>query len=286
MWVYRKGTSKPPEKRAPKNIAIESDFYSVETDTAGKIEAVEEALSRLESRVAPILRRVIASQQVPRGKERLMCAFLLAVMLTRTAKARKEINAAIQDLARKMNLVVAQSEDRLKAVVRRMERETGKHVDMPVDKLRKFILDGQYDIIPGKQWSLMAMIQVSPTLVPVLAGMKWRIHVAPNQCVYVTSDNPVVIAESGTSRLLSPCGLFTNNVMVTLPLNSQVCLSLMWTGSDGNYGVTKRKVLETNKRTIVFADKYVYSSKPLKSVQYLVQHSLTAETMTLRVELA
>ncbi len=285
VWVYEKRMDKLAEKRSPKNIATETHFYSVSGVTSTRIQAVEDALSRFESRVAPLLREVLSSRQVPQGKERLLFAYFLAVMLTRTLKVRQEINAAMEDLVRKMNVVITKSEDRLRAVIRRMERDIGERIHMPITELRKFMLNGKFEIVPSKEWSLMAITEVAPSLVPMLAEMRWKLFVSPNQSVYITSDSPVVIAESGTSRLFSPSGLLTNNVMVTFPLSPRVCLALRWRGTDGCCSATKRGVLETNKRTIVFAQKYVFSSKYLKSVQSLVRSSRTAKTMTLKVEL-
>ncbi len=155
VWVYEKRMDKPAEKRSPKNIAAETHFYPASGVTSTKIQAVEDALSRFESRVAPLLREVLSFRQVPQGKERLLFAYFLAVMLTRTLKVRQEINVAMEDLVRKMNAVITKSEDRLRAVVRRMERDTGERVDVPISELRKFMFNGKFEIVPSKEWSLV-----------------------------------------------------------------------------------------------------------------------------------
>src|SRR5688572_28334738 len=58
LWT-RDPTAGVWKKRAPRNLAKLSDYYAVTRADGSKDDAREEALSQLESAVAPILRRIV-----------------------------------------------------------------------------------------------------------------------------------------------------------------------------------------------------------------------------------
>jgi len=66
LWVFDKSSAKQ-WKSTPANSAHQRDYYRVELQDGGDPNAFEKSLAWVEDRVAPAVRRVIASQTVPTG---------------------------------------------------------------------------------------------------------------------------------------------------------------------------------------------------------------------------
>jgi hypothetical protein len=99
LWVYEKGRA-TPRKRAPKNIAVESHFYSVETESGDKDSAVEDLLSRVESQTAPIWSKLGDRRQHLSDRERVIIAEFVACMSTRVPSIRTMMNSVIDQSSR------------------------------------------------------------------------------------------------------------------------------------------------------------------------------------------
>src|SRR5581483_10773694 len=125
VWVFKKGEKKG-RRKAPSNIFTETDLYTVEVESGGKNYAIEEALSKLESRFAMILREKI-TKHLPLGDEEraFLCAFVSA-MLQRTLRHRDNLESFIDQIIKNAEI---------------LEREH-KLSSTESDRLKRFRRDG------------------------------------------------------------------------------------------------------------------------------------------------
>ena len=81
-WV-RYPDSPSWKKRAPQNLASETDYYAFTDDTGKKNHALEKEFSRIESSMAIILREKILKETTVSNEEKGIVASFIALTMTR-----------------------------------------------------------------------------------------------------------------------------------------------------------------------------------------------------------
>ena len=81
VWVHR-AEDRTWERRAPVNVAAETDYYVFTDETGNESQEVEEAFGKVESVIAPLTREKIQRQRPLTAEERLEFAGFVALLPT------------------------------------------------------------------------------------------------------------------------------------------------------------------------------------------------------------
>lgn len=268
LWRYERGQAEP-KRLPPETIAVQSHYYAVPTPEGGKDQIVEEMLSQLESAAAPVIKSLVNDPgRALSPDERGALAAFTASMLTRVPFFRGMIEDFTAEVVGKTARMVASDPRRFEALMRRVEQETGRPVDIPVEKVREFLLDRErYEIKTSPVASLETMVEVTPEFVPIIADMNWAVLTPPGGYVFVTSDTPVVLVNPALQGSPYGPGLLQESVEVTFPMAPKACLAATWTGPTGHVPLTRKSARQINLRTILAAQRYVFSPRPTSEVE-------------------
>lgn len=263
VWVFERG-KKTPYRRAPRNIARKKGFYDVKDFNGEIISVVEDFLSDLEGKSSKVLNKVLNKQLIT-SDERKIFALFVVVMRNRVPHFRNFVNEVIKDLTKKFLELSAAQPGYLEKWVLEKEQKTGTKVDINVNELRKSILsdDFPYEISVNPGFLIRVMLDTlfDVELRQILSEMSWSFLFAPQNCYFVTSDNPVVVIDP-ENRKEGAGYKNSSTVQLTFPLSSNMCFMATWSKNRHNYqNINPSLLREINLRTCKYSTKYVFSPK-------------------------
>jgi hypothetical protein len=107
----------------------------------------------------------------------------------------------------------------------------------------------------------MFRLAADPALIGPFISMRQSIHKAPDNCTYVTCDQPVAVFNPSVKRD-DPYGVDLGHpaTVVSLPLSSKQLLTLDWNKSlRARHNADPDEVEEFNRRTVIMASAYVFA---------------------------
>lgn len=270
IWIYEKGN--PTVRRATiDDIAVQKDYYSF-IDIHGKkdTETYEDALAEVESKLAPAIKKIKDHENLT-NEDKGAFAVFLGLTLTRVPNFRENIQKTTGELLKAISMILALNSNNFKSYVEKVENDTGEKIGMPLDDLRKFILEGKYNVHVDPQHSLPLLI-LAGNLAPIFCDMKWAFFKATDNDKFVTSDNPLFrVDPTYQEGLLSGMGLLNKNIEVTLPISKDLTFLGTWGKSEGYYQADNDFIKEVNRRTIISALRFVFASQNSNELNKLVQ---------------
>jgi nitrogenase molybdenum-iron protein alpha/beta subunit len=94
-------------------------------------------------------------------------------------------------LAKRTARFLASNTRHLAESLERYERETGKKISVPIEKVKEILVGDRYELKISPFVSLKAMA-LAATAAPLLYEMTWTFVAAPKDTPFLTSDNPVI----------------------------------------------------------------------------------------------
>jgi hypothetical protein len=269
LWVYDK-EDKGPFASSPEGIAYERHYFSFTTPTGEKdSETVENWMAALEGESDKVLNKVI-SQTILTEDERKTFACFVASMMTRTPNNRNNIQQSTADIAKHLNIRVASDKDAFEQMVRNYEKAAGKKIEMSIEELRQFAVNPEnYTVSVDSEYAISMALSLIEKLTPVFFKMKWLFLKAPNDCKFLTGDNPLSYTDVTQGRNLA--GLNNKNIEVSLPLSRDICALGGWRDKEGYVEVKKRIVKELNRRTVMTSKKFVFAHYESEDIDKFVK---------------
>ena len=251
LWVYRRGQAEP-QKRAPKNVAVISHFYSVDVEGVGRDSRVEDLLSRIESEVAPICRRLRNSEDALSEEDRAALAKFIAWMYFRVPGVRETRDNVFDDLSQLiLQMTDAHYED--------FPPEQREAIGLSREELKQAISGEERHFQASQAVHLWHTLRHAERFVPLFLKMNWAFLHSPQGSVFVTSDCPVVPLNPQLSTRVERVGIATPGVEVTFPVSAHLCLLLTWEGPTAYVDIGEHKVAQINSRTAELATREVYA---------------------------
>jgi hypothetical protein len=271
VWVYEKGN--PTIKNLTvENTAVQKHYYSMKRET-GEIdsESAEDAFAQIESRVAPLFRKVQQHQGLDEEGRKVLSAFL-GLLLVRVPNFRHNVEHAFGELAKRIFKTLASNRAHLAARIQRYERQTGRRVTMPLERLRQFALSDKYSFKVNPVVSL-AMMEKFDQMGRLFCAMNWAFLVAPQGAPFLTSDNPVTYVDpTHDPRSFRGVGLAGKNIEVSVPLSRDVALVAMWKPIKEEFVQAPCHIVaEINRRLAIGAERFVYASQKSDALNTMVQ---------------
>ena len=282
IWIYEKGKD-CVFKSKPENIAFEKHYHSYITTTGEKdTETIENILNKeFETPAAPIFKKLMFFH-MPNEEERKTFSRYLGISLTRVPNFRKNVDSVVAKLFKSFLEMNASNEQNFKKMVDSFEHETGEKIGMEIETLRKYQLEGKYDIHVKPHVSL-SMIFLGLELATIFNNMTWVFIKATDRFKLLTSDNPLYYDDpTHNHNVFFGVSLIDKNVEVSFPISSEVAFTGTWKKDlrEGFIQANHELIKIINRRTVASALRYIYSSERTDGIARLVQkYKNSAPTM-------
>ena len=243
----------------PEESGVQTHFYSAERDDGTMDTRLEEFLSQVEGRAAPVYEGLLKGRLPQDPQARSNFAQFLALMHTRSTAMRRLAGEIRGRSAQIHSYAYASNPEAFEALTRRVE---GEKMD-PVlkKKVRQAMLDPSgYTMEVSKESTFMAL-SASDKLTPILDKMKWSV-VAARHGYFITSDNPLVREVEPKTRhpIYGDHGFLNKTAEVTFPLAPKVLLLLSWDESVRDLGMLERDhVNQLNLVRAANSDRYLFA---------------------------
>ena len=236
IWIFNRGEKKG-RKKAPSNIFVEKDLYTLNLKSGGKSYVIEEALSDLEGRYVTVFRDKIRPHfPLTEDEHIILCAFA-GIMLQRTLRHKESLEQFYDQLIKhavafeQANGLEPKESERLE----RFKQDTHKR----------------------------GLVEILPDITELLMRMSVAFLCAGGGAKFVTSDDPCNLFNPDLQwqRFYGP-GLAQQNVQLTLPLSPDIMLCLSWSPLRGYVGWEKQQVQEANRMVVGHCYQYFISHNP------------------------
>lgn len=243
-------------------------FHTIEQQDGSKdSQSIETELSKIESGQCKLIRKIERHKRLSAADKRTLIEFV-SVMRVRIPSFREYIS---QHLG-----TVIQSVTQMLGKDRRFEQAVDKYapelpnLPEPIlkafgDRARKMIEENQYDIEISNQKLLSYMFQLgfNDSIIQILMRMEITFVKSPQGVLFVTSDQPVAVFNPHASPSdTTGSGLLHQDIELTFPLTSNLLVRLDWSQRPGIWEkASVSQVEEYNRRTIIMAQGFVYSSR-------------------------
>lgn len=259
LFVHDLHRRRRPWPVKPEGAAHERDFYRV--NVPGEPPSLaEDALSRIESEAAPLIRRVIDEQTLPSGVERETLLWFVALLAVRVPKQRAETSRFATDLMRLKLEAILSSPERYASHIERL-RKAGKDVSgLSREELQEALRDPAITMVMDQTWSVGQMFEAVKTLAPAVVARQWSVLAArPEAPNFICSDHPVSLLPRRPTLGLRPLGWAMPDTFAFVPLSKRVGLYGLLDVTVPERLPATAMVAEMNTATLATADKYVYS---------------------------
>ncbi len=233
-------------------IAVKNHFYTLAPGTEHQSYAVEEAFSRLESDVGPILSALRLSQNIPADEQATsILARFIATLHMRTRQGLQLIHGHRQEI----------------------RSGTGPEQPNVPNSFSAELVD--FDDEEMRELFAKSAIIVGERLGKRLQAMHWRLLRA-TEGYFITSENPVYSYHPTEERW----GLGTSGVHTLFPLSPLLLLHLSNEAvipGIGTCNLPATGVRGLNGLTLLAAEQFVFSHCPFESVANLLTERLAGE---------
>jgi Protein of unknown function (DUF4238) len=225
LWVYEK--FKAPKASKPKDEAQLPDYYSHSED-GPRNDKAEALLGKIESRAAPVLRKLSEPTCVPTLKEMEQIYLFTVAMLVRVPSFRRHLDSIAVNTYREMELRIARDKERFYQVCAEVEADVGKPMNTDYETFRQQVLNDKWEYVQtSNAFNLHAMFVSARSASRCLIEYDYQILYAPKGDFFVTSDSPVfTLQHDGPRHAVMGMGLGHPNVQVYMPLNKRAFLKL------------------------------------------------------------
>ncbi|MCP3732995.1 DUF4238 domain-containing protein [Sphingomonas sp. MG17] len=260
VWTYSKsrGTVRPSRVE---ETGFKRNFYSVQTDDGVYNDDLDNALSDIENKAAPVYERLLAGE-IPQGQDRADFASFVATCYSRSPAM---VRGYAESVAR-MNVLElrlqATKPARFNRLMDEMQRDTGLVVE-DRDALMAFVNDpSRYHIGVSEKLGLQS-VALADELAPILFRRYWNIVTAVGDA-FITCDNPVYrwVPPDTVHPIYGDGGFKNGRGEVTLPLSSTKLLLIGGRTSEGDaLAVGWREVEQLNRMRAAHAEEVLFADR-------------------------
>lgn len=248
----------------PQNVAQERDFHRVDIE-GHEPDALENAFARVESEIAPALKRASGAGRFASEQDRTLVLNLAALLAVKNPRQRENTRDFAERLSKKMMQMVLSKKEIWESHVRRM-KEDGVWDDskeVSYEDMRKFVREDEYTISMATEAHLSAELKAFDAVLPYFIDRQWTSIVAPPKTSgFITCDHPVTLFWTDGNRQgnFPPPGHSLKNTTVVFPVSSRLAiLGQFEKMPEFSFQATAEQVASINNATILNADRQIYA---------------------------
>jgi hypothetical protein len=258
----------------PQETATETHFYSAERADGSFDTTIETHLADVESKAAPVYKRLVSCLIPGYSQERADMAAFIALLYVRTPAMRREAGELIGKHIQIMNYAYGVHDEAFNTVVQGFEKKTGKTISVEEKKvLREGMIDPSPYILQIAKERTFVALSAADNLAPIIFDMKWTL-LKPAHGFFFTSDNPVtrVVDPKTVHPIYGDHGFNNKTVEVTFPLSPDVMLLMTWDYTMPSVMTLDRPAVKNaNLLRTYFADRYLYAHIASSALQKLAR---------------
>lgn len=243
-----------------KDACVQSHYYSFTMpDGSRESEMAENFFQSIEDDAARIVRKIESRTELTQDESAYFSHFI-AFQLTRVPAFRNWILKSKASLMKRVMQFSASYKESFDTMVKNVCEREG--VEIVPDNFREFCLNGNYDVEYPEETSLQFILKLALDIAKIVYDMNWGFVHTPSGSYFLTSDNPVSLADSSrNSDFPFGIGLTDTNVELTFPLTKEICFLGSWQNNIiGHVKFPHRGFIwEINRRTIISATKYIFT---------------------------
>jgi len=272
IWQLEKSTVPNPTKVSIKDIGCKTDYHTLDLPGQEKDrKTIEKALTKLETKQSDLIKEICETNEIAEETKPSLADFI-ATMRYRVPAFKEFIETSLKaDVQNTFKILMHQ-----------------KQLPPPPRELEELFQKEGYDCIEPKifNWILlkfMLNMAFDGKDSSFFTKMKWQLILAPTGCSFITGDSPVAIYHPNYEAIRPyGVGLVFKDIEVTFPISKKHLVKLTWNGKDGSLQEQKNQVEEYNRRTIIMAKKYVFTSEtnPHLEEQIVGYHNVKAGYQT------
>ncbi|MGH8563459.1 MAG: DUF4238 domain-containing protein [Gammaproteobacteria bacterium] len=245
----------------PRNVGAERDFNRIDVDGQDP-DALERALGKFEGRAISVIRGIQTSGGLPADEEFSYVLNLMALLIVRNPRSRKNMNNARHHTVRVIGDLLA-SDKRLFEHHIAKAKEDGfvpQDAEVSFEAMRQFIHDDQYTVTVSTSESLSLELAGFDNTLQLLGSRYWSLVTAAVDAPdFVTCDHPVTPVFKDLNRR-GPIGYGLPETEVSFPLNTrQALLGVLQDPLAVSIEARASQVAALNSRTVYHAARQVYS---------------------------
>jgi hypothetical protein len=268
LWVYER--FKPLRASTPKDEAHKPDYYT-HSEKGYRDETAETTLEAIESQAARPVCKLANPQFTPSSEQMGYVYLFVALMFARVPSWRENLDKILGKLIREFELRNATDREKFHKLCADMERDTGKPLGMDYEKLRQYVLKGEYEIRQGSTaFNLGSMFESALGIAKELQNYGNEVLYAPKGLYFLTSDSPVfTVQPDGNGQATIGLGFGWPRVLVHFPLNKRACLRLTRGVDPAIIKISESHVERINRITMANATKCLYAPEGYRKVSRL-----------------
>ncbi|HBV85325.1 MAG TPA: hypothetical protein DEF42_01345 [Desulfosporosinus sp.] len=265
LWVFDQTSGKQWEAY-PRSVGYQKYLYRVKLPNA-EPDAIEDVFAFVEDKVAPIIKEVCSSQEIPEGAEEYnLLINYIALLSERTPTRREVFSRPMQDIAKIMSQMMVATPERFESIKQRMKEDGVEYNDeISYEDLKKFVFEGKYTISFDNNTHVNNLLTAVDAIIPPLGDRNWTVaYVPPKVGDFICSDNPVNLHWITPKKrgFWSSPGHALTETEVSAPLCSRIMLL-------GRFEKMPTKVIISSKRNLailnsytgMYAERFIYSKE-------------------------
>jgi hypothetical protein len=246
------------------NCAVVHNYNRLSGDLRLPSNSFEAFLSYIEEKAAPVVKKLVAGQQIDKDERRDIATFIFT-QHRRTPRGRAWGRFMQEQAVTQLIVKRLHDRDAVRDVLRsrRTEEPTGGEVDEAEAMVRK-LKEGTLKIRASQDREVLGQLFGMEEVVPIIYRMCWTVLRAPADSAFILSDDPAVLHDPACEAD-SPVGWGSSaKVQMTLPLDPSTALLLDYgpVCSQFEKVVDRAAVEEVNLRTYAGAFQAIFGASP------------------------
>lgn len=241
LWVYDRYNNKY-RQQTPINTAVKKKYYTATGIDGIPHNEVETVLANIESKAKHIIEKIDRKKSIDL-EEKCILAIFIAFLYVRVPEFEMEINELTEKFLKRNNKLAIPNEKEAEIIIKQFAN-TKDQENLSPKKMLDFVRNENYRIKFSREHSLSLMYSLASELPLIFIQMDWQFWYSSKNSLFITSDNPLVVARPQNYN--GPYGIGTKGAKKLVPLNQKVCLVMC----DKGESVINRQVSSKDVRSI------------------------------------
>jgi hypothetical protein len=266
LWVFNQETGRQIESK-PSSIGYEKDLYSIDMQGMAK-DDLENAFMEIETKVAPIIRKIQETLVMPIGEDYEILMYFIALQYSRTPNRKDRFSEPMEQISKIIMQMSVSSKKRYEAMIQDVKKAGKGSIDTPYEDMHDFVMnENNYKIHIDNTTKMGNMLTVVHSIYRPLMDRNWSVVFCPPTIGdFICSDNPVDLHWTTLDKrpaFFDSPGHGLKETEVSIPISSRVMLLGRFDNCHPSSGkVPNKKLLATlNSFTGIGAKRFIFSRK-------------------------
>ena len=245
----------------PNSVGFENHFYRVEGDGLDPAGA-ESLLADFEAEMAPEIKRIVEARGFPDDQAYNAVVNFVGLLAARGPAMRRALTDPMERMAKHILQLRVSSEEVYNATNDRMRADGIDLPDIPCGEEKRSVENDEIIVRLHPNHQVAYQLEMASLVVDILLTRPWVLLVADGQDTFICSDHPVALTWTVPMPGPFPPGFGLPGTTVTVPLTSRLALLSQFEREEAVVMVERVTIADTNRRTAMFADRFLCSAQP------------------------